>query len=96
MCLLLPGGLTFATITKRDGKAASTLRLLGVFPEAADTCYNFIGKDSYLVIEPGRLYLGRARAIRVTMAPCPLGREQPLRVGTITVMMVPLAVQDLH
>ena len=33
-------------ITKRDGKAASTLRLLGVFPEAADTCHNFIGKDT--------------------------------------------------
>ncbi len=36
-------------------------------------------KDSYLVIEPGRLYLGLARAIRVTMAPGPLGREQPLQ-----------------
>ena len=33
------------------------------------------------MIEPGRLYLGRARAIRVTMAPGPLGREQPLRGG---------------
>ncbi len=25
-----------------DSKAASTLRLLGIFPEAADTCHNFI------------------------------------------------------
>ena len=41
-------------------------------------------KDSYLVIEPGRLYLGRARAIRVTTAPGPLGREQPLRPGSGT------------
>ena len=36
-------------------------------------------KDSSLVIELGRLYLGRARVIRVTMAPGPLGRELPLR-----------------
>ncbi len=40
--------ISYHNVTKRDGpgKAASTLRLLGVFPEAADTCHNFIGKDT--------------------------------------------------
>jgi hypothetical protein len=39
-------GSTCWRMTMRDGKAASTLLLLGVLPEAADTCHHFIGKDT--------------------------------------------------
>jgi hypothetical protein len=45
-------------------------------------------KDSYLVIKLGQLYLGRARVIRVTVAPGPLGRELPLRCLSLTTPMV--------
>ena len=64
------------------------MRLPGVCPGAADMS-QLHWKDSYLVIELGRLYLGRARVIRVTMAPGPIGRE--LHAVTPTLQVPPAA-----
>ncbi len=47
--------------------------------------------DSSLVIKPGRLYLGRAREIRVTVAPGPLGRALPLRPSSLSQSQPPRA-----
>jgi hypothetical protein len=77
------------TITKRDGKAASTLHLLGGFPEAADTCHNFIN----LVHDPSHhgprpaqarpgttmtLYHVQTRMYRFAQS-CPGGQDSSLR-----------------
>ena len=50
-------------------------------------------KDLYLVIKLGRIYLGRARAIQVTMAPCPLGQELPLQSSSKTQSQPPKSMQ---